>query len=133
MAFASLDKIKLADPRRCDKDGCNRWWHKSNFGLVSNDTYDIYLKCPHCREARTYPTKYWHGGLDGPREPAYVYPAKMPQTPQMHPLPPNPSGDRQTSAKRQMSGGTLTPTPSQNKKPKLHQQQVSVEKDFFCF
>ena len=129
MAFASLVEVKLADLRRCDKDGCNRWWHKTDFKLIGNDSHNIFLKCPHCRGARTNPTKYWHGPPSGPREPAYDYPAKMPQTPQMHPPPPNSSGDRRSSAKRQFSGDSRAATPTQNKKPKS--QQVCVERNSF--
>jgi hypothetical protein len=119
---------KLSDLRRCDQSGCNRWWYKTDFKVVAKDTPDVFLKCPYCREAKPKPTKYWHGDLTGPREPSYDYPAKMPPTPHMHPLPLNPSGSRQSSTKRQMSGDLLANTPTQNKKLKLYQQQVSVEK-----
>jgi hypothetical protein len=130
MSLVSVEQ-KLTDLRRCDKDGCGRWWHKSDFKLVADETDDIFYKCPHCREARATPTKYWHGDLTGPREPPYEYPARMPRTSQTHhPLPLNPSSDRQTSTKRQMSGSgdLLANTPTQNKKLKMYQQQVGVEK-----
>ncbi|KAH0288065.1 hypothetical protein M436DRAFT_81646 [Aureobasidium namibiae CBS 147.97] len=121
MAFASLVEVKLADLRRCDKDGCNRWWHKTDFKLIGHDSHNIFLKCPHCREARTNPTKYWHGPPSGPREPAYDYPAKMPQTPLMPSLPSSSPGDRRSSTKRQMSSESTAATPTQNKKPKPQQ------------
>jgi hypothetical protein len=129
MSLVSLEQ-KLSELRRCDKDGCGRWWHKSDFKFTADETYDNFFKCPHCREAKPKPTKYWHGDLTGPREPPYEYPARMPRSSQVHPLPLNPSGDRQSSTKRQMSGSSdlLANTPTQNKKLKMYQQQVGVEK-----
>jgi hypothetical protein len=128
MSLVSLEQ-KLSDLRRCDIDGCGRWWRKSDFKLVAEETDDAFYKCPHCREAKPTPTKYWHGDLTGPREPPYEYPARMPRTSQTHhPLPPNPASDRQPSTKRQMSGSgdLLANTPTQNKKLKFYQQQVGV-------
>ncbi|KAI4848372.1 hypothetical protein E4T44_03971 [Aureobasidium sp. EXF-8845] len=123
MSLVSLEQ-KITDLRRCDQSGCNRWWYKTDFKTVAKDTPDVFLKCPYCREAKPKPTQYWHGDLIGPREPSYDYPAKMPPTPHMHPLPLNPSGSRQSSTKRQMSGDLLANTPTQNKKLKQYQQQT---------
>ncbi|CAD0083609.1 unnamed protein product [Aureobasidium vineae] len=52
----------------------------------------------------------------------------MPQTPQMHPLPLKASGDRTSSAKRQISGSSPIGTPTQNKKPRTSLQQTTPVK-----
>ncbi|CAD0107973.1 unnamed protein product, partial [Aureobasidium uvarum] len=105
---------------RCDKGGCNKWWKKSDLKTIGNSDFQ---KCPHCREVNTTPTKYWIGGVSGPKEPAYDYPARMPQTPQIHPLPVKVPAERTSSVKRQISGSSPISTPTQNKKARtsLHQ------------
>lgn len=122
MALASPE-VKPLDLLRCDRDGCNRWWRRSDLKTLGSDGFQ---KCPHCREVKTTPTKYWIGGVSGPRETAYDYPAR---TPPMHPLPLKPPGDRSNSVKRSVPGDSPTATPTPNKKPRTHQyqQQVSVE------
>lgn len=120
-------EVKPLDLLRCDRDGCNRWWKKADLKTLGSDGFQ---KCPHCREVKTTPTKYWIGGVSGPREQAYDYPAR---TPQMHPLPLKSPADRSNSVKRPVPGDSPTATPTQNKRPRnsQHQQQVGVEGGLF--
>ncbi|KAG9949488.1 hypothetical protein KCU85_g4179, partial [Aureobasidium melanogenum] len=123
MALASPE-VKLSDLLRCDQDGCNKWWRRLDLKTSGSNNF---RRCPHCREANITPTKYWIGGLSGPREPAYPYPAR---TPQMYPLPLKTPTDRPSSTKRQLPGDSPSPSPTQNKKPRnnQHQQQSSPMK-----